>query len=181
MPNEHWRYFLALEEDVERTTRFVEPHQANYRTFSIEFARLLLSTCSEIEVVAKVLCEAIAPGAQAENMDHYRSTIGSRYPKLHTVNVRVHRFGLAMEPWKEWGNGQNPGWWRDHQKVKHSRHLHYALADLEHCVVAAAALYSLALYLCHDELIGLEPSRFFSVGLPPGGVMQKVWLPDFAS
>lgn len=177
--NEHWRYFLAIEEDVERTTRFVEPSPANYRAFSIEFARLILSTCSEVDVVAKVLCEQLAPASPASNMDQYRRTIRKAFPKVHRVVVRVPRFDLVMEPWKEWGSNKNPGWWKDHQLVKHHRHKSFALADLEHCIVAAAGLFSLTLYLCRGERISLENTRLFDVGIHEGvGGWRKFQLPD---
>ena len=38
------------------TTRYVEPTQDNFQTYSIEFVRFLLSTVGEIDVVAQVLC-----------------------------------------------------------------------------------------------------------------------------
>jgi hypothetical protein len=37
-------------------TRYVEPARDNFQTSSIEFARILLSTVGEIDVVARVLC-----------------------------------------------------------------------------------------------------------------------------
>ncbi|MGB8339649.1 MAG: hypothetical protein WCD07_10565 [Burkholderiales bacterium] len=179
MTNEHWRYFLALEQDVERTTRFVEPHPSNYKTYSIEFARLIISACSEVDVVAKVLCEAIDPSAPATNMDQYRAVIHKRYPRIHEALVEVPRFGLAMEPWKEWGGAANPGWWKDHQLVKHQRHKHFAQADLEHCIVSAAGLFSLSLYMCGPERVRIEPAMFFDVGVPPGiGRSRRYQLPD---
>ena len=179
MTNEHWRYFLALEQDVERTTRFVEPHESNYRTFSIEFARLILSACSEVEVVAKVLCQSLGPAAPAENMDHYRTTLRKAFPNIHEVIVQVPRFGLAMKPWQEWETNANPGWWKHHQLVKHQRHLHFAHADLEHCIVSAAGLFSLALYLCRNERVELESSVFFDIGVPEGtGRSRRYQLPD---
>lgn len=168
MTNEHWRYFLALEQDVERTTRFVEPHTSNYRTFSIEFTRLILSACSEVDVVAKVICHSVDPTAPANNMDQYRTVIHRAFPHIHEAIVLVPRFGLLMEPWKEWGAQKNPGWWQDHQLVKHRRHEHFGHADLEHCIVSAAGLFSLALYLCRDERIALERSVFFDMGVPSG-------------
>jgi hypothetical protein len=179
MTNEHWRYFLALEQDVERTTRFVEPHPSNYKTYSIEFARLIISACSEVDVVAKVLCEAVDPGAPAKNMDQYRAVIHKRYPRIHESLVEVPRFGLVMEPWKEWGGGENPGWWKDHQLVKHQRHKHFAQADLEHCIVSVAGLFLLSLYMCGPERVCIEPAMFFDVGIPPGiGRSRRYQLPD---
>ena len=50
---QHWNYFLALESDLGKLARFVEPTEANFRTFSLEIVRLFLAACSEIDVVAK--------------------------------------------------------------------------------------------------------------------------------
>ena len=164
MTNEHWRYFLALEQDVERMTRFVEPHPSNYGTFSIEFARILLSACSEVDVVAKVICHSIASSAPASNIDQYRTVLQKQFPHIHEAIVEVPRFGLQFEPWKEWGTGTNPKWWTDYQLVKHHRHKNFESADLEHCLLSTAGLFVLTLYLCRDERIGLEHSIFFKMG-----------------
>lgn len=182
MTNPHWRYFLAIEEEVERTTRYVEPDVANYGAFSIEFARIILSTCSEVEVIAKLLCAEIDPTGKADNMDDYRALIAGAYPKFRTMVVKVPTFGLAVEPWKEWAAGKNPGWWKDHQLVKHRRHEHFRLANLEHCIVSAAGLFSIALYHSRNQVIALEPARFFTLQPPPDAKMQmRYTLPDFCT
>jgi len=177
MTNEHWRYFLTLDEDIEKTTRFVEPNRANFRTYSVEFVRLILSTCSEVDVVAKVLCALINPTHKAQDMNGYRSVITTKYPKIHTSKVVVDRFNLIFEPWKEWGNGVNPGWWRDHQNVKHKRHQNFGLADLEHCLNAAAGLFCLVLYVHHKDLAALQPKpRLFN--MPTARTGGYVTMPD---
>ena len=176
MTNEHWRYFLTVEEDIEKTTRFVEPHPANFQTYSVEFVRLILAICSEVDVVAKVLCALIDPPRKVQKMDEYRPVITRRYPKLCTSKVLVDRFGLTFEPWKEWGNGVNPAWWRDHQKVKHKRHQYFALANLDRCLNAAAGLFCLVLYLHHKDLRSLQPKpRLFTTrGSGPDGA-KSYW------
>ena len=177
MTNEHWRYFLTLEEDIERTTRFVEPDPANFATYSVEFVRLILSTCSEVDVVAKVLCAQIDPTRTVKGMDDYRPVITTKYPKLHTSKISVDRFDLTFEPWKEWGAGVSPAWWRDHQKVKHERHQHFALADLDRCLNAAAGLFCLVLYLHHEDFRSLQPRpRLFTTRVMTG---SHFILPDF--
>jgi len=45
----HWNYFLALEKDLEATSRYVEFSTANLDTYSIEFAHLLLSSASRLQ------------------------------------------------------------------------------------------------------------------------------------
>jgi len=53
----HWNYFLALERDLEIVARYVEFTKPNFKTFSIELAHLLFAAASEVDVVAKLLCE----------------------------------------------------------------------------------------------------------------------------
>lgn len=55
----YWQVFIAIESDLERTTRYVEPNIDNYKTYSVAFAQLILSACSEIDVVSKLLCSQI--------------------------------------------------------------------------------------------------------------------------
>src|SRR5207249_8817300 len=53
----HWDYYLVLENDLLSCRRYVEFHSTNMQVYSIEFVRILLATCSEIDVVAKGLCK----------------------------------------------------------------------------------------------------------------------------
>jgi hypothetical protein len=185
LANEHWRYFLALEQDLEATTRFVEPVTANFATFSIEFTRLLLSLCSEIDVVAKVLCQKVAPNSKADNIEDYRMALSTAFPKFHTIEVLGTRFGLRTTPWRSWGSGTHPAWWRDHQNVKHARHENFALANLVNCLAAGAGLFALLLYLYKDELFSLRlhpEARLFRLERQPDRLVAGVYeLPDFGA
>ena len=48
-----WSYYLNLEERFINTTKYVEVAKNNYSTYSIEYTSLLLSICSEIDVIFK--------------------------------------------------------------------------------------------------------------------------------
>jgi hypothetical protein len=56
----HWNYFLALEQDLEAASRYIEFCDANLKVFSIELAHLLLAAASEVDVLAKCICEIVA-------------------------------------------------------------------------------------------------------------------------
>ena len=71
----HWNYFLALEDDLDRLSRFVQFTAQNYGCYSIELARILMLASAEIDVVAKQLCKQIAPDARADKIHEYRRTI----------------------------------------------------------------------------------------------------------
>lgn len=53
----YWNYYLELEEQLNQTKRFVDFDISNYKTFSIEYLKLLQATCSEIDVVAKIIAK----------------------------------------------------------------------------------------------------------------------------
>ncbi len=108
----HWNYFLALERDMDLTSRYVEFCQSNFLAFSIEFAHLLFAAASEVDVVAKLLCELVEPAAPRGNIDAYRSVLLPALPNLPDTEVIVLRYGLTFQPWENWANGENPDWWR---------------------------------------------------------------------
>ena len=53
----HWRYYLELEQEFLNTRKYVEFHELNNATYSIEFLKLYLAVCSEIDVLGKILAE----------------------------------------------------------------------------------------------------------------------------
>jgi hypothetical protein len=142
-----WEYFLAMEADLERCSRFVEFSTKNYSTYSIEFARLLLSAGSEIDVLAKVVCDLIAPGNTADRIDHYRGYVTGDNPKFAGVEVIIPRFQLSFHPWQEWASGRNPPWWRAYNGVKHERNVNFEQANLENVLSAFAGYYQMLLFL----------------------------------
>ena len=47
----HWNYFLALENDLAKTSRYIEFHEDNLQVFSIELAYLLFAAAPEVDVI----------------------------------------------------------------------------------------------------------------------------------
>ena len=87
----HWNYFLALERDLELASRYVEFSEQNFEVYSIEFAHLLFAAASEVDVVAKLLCESLAPNEPRGNIDNYRVALTSRLPALPMTQISVSR------------------------------------------------------------------------------------------
>lgn len=147
-PNMHyWHFFLAIEADLAATARYVQISRDNYQTYSIEFARILLSGCSEVDVVSKLLCQQIDARRPVGNINEYREAITTRFPRFSTMEVLIPRYGLTLKPWDEWGNKQNPAWWNEHQGVKHFRDQHFPDANLKNALHSLAGLFCLELYL----------------------------------
>jgi len=136
----HWNYFLALEHDLEKVARFIEFSKQNFGVYSIELAHLLFAAASEVEVVAKQLCEHIDSTAPQNDIVDYRNTLKSAIPHIATTQVFIPRFGLEFSPWLSWNKNATPDWWRSYNNVKHKRHLFFTEATLENVLNALGAL-----------------------------------------
>jgi hypothetical protein len=156
----HYNYFLAIESDTEKLSRYVEFTNDNFKTYSIEIAHLLLATASEVDVVAKILCKKIDPTAQAEKISEYRKILKPAYPKIQEIKVLITRYGLKLEPWSNWKGNKTPDWWISYNKVKHERNKHFEQANLKNALNAVAGLFVLLLFLYRDDAVNgtLVPS-----------------------
>ena len=147
----HWTYFLSVEEDLERLSRFIEFNQKNYECFSLEIVRLLMAAAAEVDVVCKRICHGFEPGCNADNINKYREIILPKYPQLATFTVTGPRYGLTLKPWEKWNSDKNPFWWDAYNSVKHSRHTDYYKANLKNVLNAIAGLYVVCLYLYKEK------------------------------
>jgi len=152
MKQPHWHYFVALSEEVQRTARYVEPTQENFKTYSVEFARLYLAICSEIDVVSKLLCHKANPAAKLNGINSYRPIIVAKFQDFPSVEVRIPQSELLIIPWGDWRNGKNPTWWGQHNKVKHERDKFFYEANLENTLNALAGLLVSVGYLYAEDL-----------------------------
>ena len=80
-PFTHWVFFQTIDEDLHAYSRYLEFHQKNFSAFSINLARLYLAICSEVDVLARVICERDgALKKRRPNIEDYRKIITGRYP-----------------------------------------------------------------------------------------------------
>lgn len=166
---QHWNYFLALEEDMGRLSRYLEPTQANFSAYSLELARILFAAASEVDVVAKQLCQKLNPESKADNINWYKQEILVAYPQLVASEVSIPKFGLALRPWEQWGKNRNPIWWKAYNEVKHQRHTHFPEANLKNALNAVAALFVLLLFFYDAQAVEgrLTPDpSLFRIGAP---------------
>lgn len=147
----HWNYFLALEEDVARLSRYVEFAQDNFDAYSLELARILFAASSEVDVVAKRLCTSIGGGKKAGSIAKYMELLTVAFPQLAGTQIRMAKFGLTFTPWEQWAQGFKPFWWEAYNNVKHHRHTHFADASLKNALNSVAGLFVLLLFFHSDE------------------------------
>ena len=160
----HWNYFLAIEEDIGKVSRFVEFSTENFSTYSLEIAHILLAAASEVDVVAKMVCQKINNNSQAKGITDYRNEIRPHYQHIENMTVLIRRYGLHLTPWENWQQDKSPDWWGDYNKVKHERNNHFIDANLKNALNSMAGLFVMLLYLYKEDaeqgLLIPNPSLF---------------------
>lgn len=160
----YWRYFLILENDFLNTERYLTINKENSKAFSIEYLKLYLSICSEIDVVAKSFVNQIDDNAKAENIHEYASVILNKFPDIVKKECIAYDYDISIVPWKDWTftistnkhgetivNGNVPDWWTKYNKLKHKRTTinsptqkpYHEFANQENVLNALAGLYIL--------------------------------------
>jgi hypothetical protein len=124
----HWSYFLALEDDLLRMSRWIEFSQENEKTYSIELARLLMTAAAEVDILAKAICSIICPKDKASSINEYQAILCEAAPIIVQTAVAMPRFGMSFMPWLNWREPKSPpDWWTGNNKVKHHRADHAGL------------------------------------------------------
>ncbi len=179
----YWRYFLAIEDSLRETARFVDFSEDNLDTYSIEFARILLTAGSEIDVICKMLCKQIDATKNPENINEYRRIITGKYPKFYSLKVWVRYGDFCLIPWEDWNKSKSPVWWKSYNNVKHNRNSNFPDSNLRNTLNAVAGLFCLVLYCFQPELYSykLNPwTQLLTIEQTPDFLFEDGYkLPDF--
>jgi hypothetical protein len=141
----HWNYFLAIQQDFELLSRYIEFSEENNNTFSIELARIIMSASQEVDVMMKGICSLLDEN-NADNINDYRNVIKEKLTNLIVEEVFIARFGMRSQPWINWQGDENPIWWRANNKIKHQRTNHFQKANLKNAFNALGALLIVNIY-----------------------------------
>jgi hypothetical protein len=145
----HWRYFLSLEREFSDSLRYVELTESQLNVHSFEFARLLILTCSELDVVFKIACDSVSPAEKAGKIGPYFSCLIAKY-KFVTEAVRLYRYGRRVLPFEHWTEVSPPSWWTAQNKVKHYRHEEFHQATLGNAMAAMCGLFVVNLMVLNE-------------------------------
>ncbi len=144
-------------------SRWIDISEANYKCFSVELARLLMTASAEADVLAKLICKNIDSKSKASGILSYQEQIVKEYPRIVNSRVDIPRFGIKLKPWSNWEDEKNPPlWWQANNKVKHHRSEYFHRATLEHVLNAVGGLLVLILlyYAPKHRSIYPGPSLF---------------------
>jgi len=147
----HWNYFLSVEADLERLSRFIEFDYRNNQCFSAENTRILNTAAAETDVVCKQICRALDSHSSASSIYTYCKAIVPAFPIIPRFEVLLPWHGLQLMPWENWETNRVPEWWTAYNKLKHHRDTEYHRASLKNVLNAVAGLFVVCLYLYKDK------------------------------
>ena len=165
----HWNYFLAIEEDLENLSRYIELREDNFGTYSIETAKILMAASQEVDVLFKAICRHHK--AKAESIGDYFDLMTKKHPAIFDAEVRLVHHALVRAPYKGWTKAHPPGWWTANNKVKHCRDTNFSSASLENVIDAVSALLlaNICSYVIIKSERHLAPRRDTRLFMPGKG------------
>lgn len=139
----HWRYYLILEEKFIELTKYIEPVEKNFDTYSLELVHQLQMIGSEIDVVMKVICES-EPNVSLRNrpnIQDYYPIILQKFPDIKSLSVDF--YNLSYKPFEDWNEqcpSQSLTWWQAYNGVKHNRVVEFEKGNFKMVMYALSAL-----------------------------------------
>ncbi|MEM6886810.1 MAG: hypothetical protein AAF636_01585 [Pseudomonadota bacterium] len=151
-----------IAKDFERLFDFIEPSDANLKTYSFEVLGLFSRTCFEVEANLKGILldnkyhkDGKPLNAGDLNMKHYRKVEHSHLLSKYLVLFPRWSDGSGeFRPFKAWGAEVNEklDWYQSYNHVKHDRQNCFSDANLENLCHSFAALIVLlsSQFWCED-------------------------------
>ena len=152
--NQYWKQYIMIEKEFKSSIRYNAIDISNFSSYSDVYAKLLLQTGSEVDVVAKALCKEINITSISDTIQQYQLEICTRFPEFDKVTVSCGDLDLC--PWSGW-TATSPIWWKTYNGVKHNRNKietygsetreNYKFANQGNTINALAGLFQLEQYL----------------------------------
>ncbi len=136
------RAYKVIEGDLVRLLEFVEPADANLKTYSHRLYELLLRASTEFEANCKGILKANDYQKCGNwTMDDYSKVdVSSRLSDYH-LRIPIWRDGCrVLKPFEGWTTGKSLVWYQDYNEVKHNRSACFDLATLENVLLAVSAV-----------------------------------------
>ncbi|MGJ1211930.1 hypothetical protein [Sphingobacterium multivorum] len=140
-------YFISLEKRFTELSDFIEIDEENFDVFSNNIGLLLISACSEFEVV----CKEIAKNLQVDwkaikdfNISDFHKTLSlckiNNCDDIFEETVELFGFKLSVRPFENWTERDSPFWWKAYNSFKHDRLNSYKKSNLKAVIYALSAL-----------------------------------------
>lgn len=149
----YWSYYLSIERMLEDTRRFVAASDENKNTYSDEFAKIILLSCSEIDSILKIICKL--KGVEKKDSEYNMKVYVQVLSEIKNIRERayspdlstyINEKSLIAYPFKEMDNHEKYGgleWRSAYQALKHNRLESATVGNLYNAVSSVVAHYIL--------------------------------------
>jgi hypothetical protein len=145
-PGSYVSAFGLILKDFVRLTAYVEPTDANLRTFLHRLYEVILRACTEFESVCKdALVDRGSTKTRPEmNINDYRTLESSL--QLEVTEVGWHLWmplPKYVQPFRNWQTVSPPlAWYAGYNRVKHNRNSDFSRSNLENACLAVSGLFA---------------------------------------
>ena len=149
----YWSYYQSVEKMMKNTSQYVTHSKSNKDTYSDEFMKIILLSCSEIDSILKTLCKEnnIILEDKQYNMSVYADVLLKQneikeWAFSPTHSTSSNEESIICFPFKELNKSQKHAgltWWANYQKLKHNRVENAEVGNLENAVYAITAHFVL--------------------------------------
>ncbi|MBQ8902518.1 MAG: hypothetical protein IJY87_05640 [Bacilli bacterium] len=153
----YWSYYKSIENMFIDTIQYVSPSKTNEKTYSDEYAKIILLCGSEIDSILKLICklEKINPEKRDYSMNDYskfisKSTILKEECYSPECMTTTKEKFIMESPFKNIKVGvpySGLDWWKNYQALKHNRMKNAKKGNLQNTVSLLVAHYILIRYL----------------------------------
>lgn len=171
----YWNYYLNLEKEFLKLEDYIPIIEENFKTISPQYMKLLMSICSEIDVVFKDFMKFVNK-SEDNNMGVYRTFIQDNYKSFLDYTLFSSK-NFGFYPFKDWKENNKLFWWDAYTSLKHDRNRDnvFYKANLFNVLNALGALYQLESYF-HMIIVEKEnSSRLLKLPLPQSSLFRVNW------
>ena len=159
----HWKCFLFLEKELVDMQYFIEFHEKNKKTFSMQLRSIILQTCSEIEKMFKLICGYNL--ADDKNIADYTAFFEENHKEFCEIQIYSNTYLEKICPWESWYKALEkfqypPKFWQAYNDLKHKGK--FEQATLDNAILSLAGLYALQLAWIKKEFGRFPISSFES-------------------
>jgi hypothetical protein len=145
-PLHHWNYFLSIESDLDLTSKYVELDLENKKAFSVQFTKIIIEACSEVDVLLSQITRILGQPKTKPNFGDHYTLIKAKAETLISESLEIDKFGITLNPYEEWKDGNEPSWHKAYNNLKHHRGEFYKEGNLENALLSVGALFTSAIH-----------------------------------
>jgi hypothetical protein len=170
--------YLGIEEELERSFRYVSPSDENADAYSLKFAEIIRAAANAYEIAARALYAKFYNDTDDINIFNYLALDRFLHLSDQTVShfaalgdfpahPEVRRPFAALASWDRNSKTEDkhiPGWWKAYNKVKHSNE-----GLKEHATLANAMAATAAVFLLIERIYGFGVLQGGFFNMPSAG------------